>query len=387
MDMKRNLLLLLALPCLLSAQVATEGKRTPGQWLSKLQTADGIALRAESIDNLPDSTYTYYDGRLYKAVGITYNETNGWVAQEKGFTDYNYNGVVDNAFKIDYTYAKPGQTDAGEIVLVQEAIMYMMPRQDGVWEDYSREITSYNATNMPVKTSFYYTDGKGGWDISEAIETVEYDGNGNPAVMISSYSLGAGGMRADMRFEIFYDGQGRFKGFNTFVPIRGGTDEGWEPAESIVVTYDNLGNRVDTHFERDDEGEWQNTYIIETIYDERGNVISEEERDLGEDGEYHTVWIDTYRHVYLPDVITSAVKAEAVRSSVVYPNPSTDYVTVSLPDAGQALVTISDLSGKTVGRQAIGRQASIAVHSLPAGVYLLTVQTAGKTDVHKLIVK
>jgi hypothetical protein len=157
-----------------------------------------------------------------------------------------------------------------------------------------------------------------------------------------------------MRYEFTYDGQNRIAGLNTFFPDRTGE---WKPYERIAVTYD-----------------------------ERGNIISETGKKLGEDGEYHTAWVETYRHVY-PDRWTAVAVVEPSRSSVVYPNPSVDYVTVSLQDANEAMVTLTNISGQTVSRQTIARQATIAVHFLPPGMYLLTVKMAAKTDVHKLIVK
>jgi hypothetical protein len=388
--MKKRLLLFLAIPCLLSAQVTTGEKRTPIQWLSKLQTADGITLRAESVDNLPDSTYTYYysfkQGKdiLSKIVGITYDKSHGWVVQEKGYTDYSQNGLVDDDFKVEYTYQMPEQSaDFDKVSLIQEAITYMTPYQKGVWNEFSREVIYYNVNNIPIRTSLYYPDGNGGWGINEELKSIEYDGRDNPTVLVSSYSIGAE-MRANVRIEIAYDGQDRVTEINAFVP--GKTAE-WEPYQRVVVTYDSRGNYIETYFRRDDDGEWQPDGILETVCDDRGNVISETEKWLDENGEYYAVWIDTYRHVYLPDAISSVVGVEPGRSSVVYPNPSKDYVTVSLQDADQAFVTLSNIAGKIVDRRTIGRQATIAVDSLPPGIYLLTVKTAGKTDVHKLIVK
>ncbi|MDR3262584.1 MAG: T9SS type A sorting domain-containing protein [Tannerella sp.] len=374
--MKKYLLLLLVFPCLLTAQVSKDGiKGTPFRWLNKLQTANEVMSRAESIDNLPDSTYTYYDGELHRRVHITYNEE-GWVVQEKGYTDFSRSGIVDDDFKREYTYKREDN------FLVQEAITFLTPYQEGVWYEFSGEVIYYNANGLPVKSYAYYPDDKGGWELNSLSATVEYNGKGNPSVVVDSVP-GVGGLTAYMRYEITYDGQGRIAGYNTFFPDRTGE---WKPYERIEVTYDSRGNRLDNYLELGENGEWISAYVVETLYDERGNICSEAVKKLGEDGKYYTVREDTYRHVYMPDGWTVAV-VEPSRSSVVYPNPSVDYVTVLLQDANEAVVTLTNISGRTVSRQSVERQATIAVHSLPPGMYLLTVKTAAKTDVHKLIVK
>ncbi|MDR2120291.1 MAG: T9SS type A sorting domain-containing protein [Tannerella sp.] len=343
-------------------------------WLNKLQTKGDVTLRSESIDGLPDSTYTYYSGKLHKAVSIEYNK-DGWPTLEKGYT-----GIDSEAAEVKTEY---GYTHEGDF-LVQEAIVYLIPYRDGVWHEYSKEITYINANRRPVKNRLYYPRGNGQWELNEVFASVEYNEKGNPVVAIDSVPSVGGEMKAYMRFEVTYDAHDRIAGFHTFTV---GTETGWTPYERIAVAYDDLGNRIDTHYEPDESGEWRISFLIETLYDEHGNIISETEKSLGEDGEYFIVWSDTFRHVYLPDVITSVGGVESGGSSVVYPNPADGYVTVSTDEADHALVTLIDISGTVVARRTIERQAVIAVHTLPKGLYLLTVKTAKGTDVHKLIVK
>ncbi|MDR0756876.1 MAG: T9SS type A sorting domain-containing protein [Tannerella sp.] len=378
--MKKILLLLGAFPCLLSAQTSKDGiNKASALWFNRLQTKNDMALRSESIDNLPDSTYTYYDGRLHKAVSIKYNE-DGWPVLEKGYTDFALTGSPNDDVKREYTYTHEGD------FLVQEAVVYIMPYRDGVWHKFSKTISYINANNLAVKEILYYPHESSTWELNEVFASVEYNEKGNPTVAVDSIPGVGGQLKAIMRFEIFYDSQDRISGFNTFAP-HGGTGE-WIPEERISITYDERGNRLDTHFIQDKSGEWKTvSYLIETLYDERGNIISETEKTPGEDGEYHIRWSDTYRHVYLPDVITSAPGIESGNSSVIYPSPADSYVTVSLQEAENALVTLVDISGKVVARQAIGRQAIIPVNYLSRGIYLLTVKTEKGTDVHKLIVK
>lgn len=388
--MKKILLLACALPCLLTAQEWKSGTGKPSaQRPDGLTAKGGIVLRAGTANNLPDSTYTYYNGKLHQMVGIEYDDKER-VVRERGYSDFDFGGYPDDDLKIEYKYSAfmpVGTDEYAHELLVQDAISYRMPYGDGVWHEYSRNVGYYNANGIPVKTLSSYYRGEGGpWDgvwerpdISVALET---DASGNPTVVVDSIP-GTGGMRAVARFEIAYDAQGRFDEVNTFFPDETG---GWRPGESITMTYDGNGNRFDMHFELDEKGQWMETYFFETLYDEQGNMIAETEKERGADGEYHVVWSDTYRHVYSGPSPVAPVKA-AGSSSAVYPNPSSDCVTVSLRDAENALVTIVALTGQTVVRQSIGQQATIALSSLPRGIYLLTVKTSGGTDVHKLIVR
>jgi hypothetical protein len=72
------------------------------------------------------------------------------------------------------------------------------------------------------------------------------------------------------------------------------------------------------------------------------------------------------------------------------PNPATDEVTVDLTalPAGTYYVSFHDVSGRRVGAEQVltGRQATVvSVASLPAGVYLLTVQGAQQVQTQRLV--
>jgi hypothetical protein len=358
-------------------------KKASALWMHKLPAGDGVAWRAEEVDNLPDSTYTYYNGVLHRAMRIKYNEE-GWVTLEKGLTDFDYGGFPDDDMKTEYAYTREGD------LLVQEAITYLTPYVEGVWVEFHRTVNYFNARRIPVKTYSYYPDGNGGWELSEISGTVEYDEKGNPTVIVDSVP-GSQGMRAYARFEVAYDELDRIAGFNTF--FTGGTDE-WREGERIVVTYDENGNRLDMHYELGascdaclDNTSWTFTYLVETLYDERGNIVAETEKSLDDAGEYRVEWSDTYRHVYLPDRIAPVADVPSGSASTVYQSPSGDGVTVSLLRAEQAVVTLTGLSGQTVVKQIIGRQGVIDLHMLPRGIYILTVKSANGTDAHKLFVK
>lgn len=74
-------------------------------------------------------------------------------------------------------------------------------------------------------------------------------------------------------------------------------------------------------------------------------------------------------------------------SLAIYPNPATDYIVIDNVPEG-AMVSISDLSGRTVYKQqAAGVQETISVSSLVNGLYLVTLYTGNDQTVGKFVKK
>jgi hypothetical protein len=373
--MKKFILWSSLLPWLLWAQVSKEETRDAFLLrFDRLPVTNGVSLRAGSIDHLPDSTYTYYDQELHQRASIKYNE-DGWVVLEEGYTDFGNDGLVNDEFKMEYTYTRE------DGFFVQDGISYLKLYGDA-WNAYARAVTRYNANYHPVRTCTYYSLGNGVWELNQITSTVEYNEKGNPVVVMDSIPNGTG-LKAIRRHELHYDSFDRIDGYDL---LRSGeTEEEWVVYEKVGIVY-----RADMYTEtwfKPVEDEWVIDHWVEVHYDDWGNIIAETNIKPDGNGGYTILWSDTYRHVYLSDGPTSALRPEPRRSSAVYPNPATDYVTVSVEDAESAEVTLVDLSGRVVGRQTVERQATIAVYSLPRGLYLLKVKTAKGTDVHKLVVK
>ncbi|MDR3193871.1 MAG: hypothetical protein LBT76_01090, partial [Tannerella sp.] len=289
--MKKYVWLLLTFPCLLSAQVPNEEgiEKTLIRRLHALQTGKGAVLRSEATEHLPDSTYTYYDGKLHRAAGFQYNEAD-WVTLEQGYTDFNLDGLVDEGLKSVYTYTRQGD------LLVQEVFTYIDHSHSGAFAEFSRIVNRYDANEMDVDSYEYYPDGYGGWEVHEALVTVEWNERGLPSVLVDSIP-GGNGLRAQARFELSYDGQNQPVLVMILVP---GASGAWTPYQRIESTYGYGGTpRIDTYFELNGQGAWTSFYFIETRFDEHGNRIYEADHKLGEDGEYHIKGtVVTYRHVY-----------------------------------------------------------------------------------------
>ncbi|MDR1455334.1 MAG: T9SS type A sorting domain-containing protein [Tannerella sp.] len=378
--MKKYVLLLSLLPWLLQAQVSKNGpEEIFMQWTDRPSAMGGAVLRAGAVDNLPDSTYTFYGKKLHRRVGIKYNE-DGLVVLEEGYTDFDYDGLVDEGLKIEYAYTRE------DGCLTSDGISYLKFSEGEEWYAYSRVVTRYSANGQPVKSCLYYSLGDGEWELNQMKSAVEYSERGNPVVVMDSIPSGSG-LKAIARYELYYDSFDRMTGY-----IRLASDERegetyityiWVVREKVEITWDGAGRRLETSFRPSGSEGWEIDHLIETRYDERGNAISETEK--GPDGEIR--YSESCRHVYPDGLVTATIRPGERRSSAIYPNPSTDYVTVILPEEAPAVLTLVDLSGRVVIRQTVERQATVAVNTLPRGIYLLKVDTAGGTDVHKLIIK
>ncbi|MDR2139297.1 MAG: T9SS type A sorting domain-containing protein [Tannerella sp.] len=376
--MKKFILLLSLFPWLLPAQVSRSetAKTSMLRMMNRPSVTRGVALRAETAGQQPDSTYTFYDGELHRRVGFTYNEE-GWVTLEEGYTDFNYDGLANEKLKLEYTYTRE------DGYLVQDGISSLQ-FIEGVWQTYARAVVHYNANGMPVRSCSYFSLGEGVWELNSLTATVAYNEKGNPVTVMDSIPFGKG-LKATRRHELHYDRFDRLAGYDRF---DGGETEGeWVLHDRVEITYEGADKCVESYFKPVGNENWEVAYLLETLFDERGNIIAETEKIPDGHGGYTTQWSNTFRHVYLSDGGTSAIAPEASPSSTVYPNPSTGFVTVRIRDAAPAMLTLVDMSGRVVARQAVGQQASIALDSLPRGFYLLKVATARGTDVHKLILK
>ena len=75
-----------------------------------------------------------------------------------------------------------------------------------------------------------------------------------------------------------------------------------------------------------------------------------------------------------PDGTFVGLEESNTVSFKVFPNPSTDYVTVSGFDKESVMVKVSDLSGRTVIHKKIGlNNALVNIKELNRGIYVLTL--------------
>jgi hypothetical protein len=86
------------------------------------------------------------------------------------------------------------------------------------------------------------------------------------------------------------------------------------------------------------------------------------------------------------DIVLATLASQALPGLTVFPNPATDYISVELPQSGNATVALRDLTGRLVlapvalaAHQALRLPANLA-----AGVYLLEVRQGSVTAVRRV---
>ncbi|MDR0412715.1 MAG: T9SS type A sorting domain-containing protein [Dysgonamonadaceae bacterium] len=106
---------------------------------------------------------------------------------------------------------------------------------------------------------------------------------------------------------------------------------------------------------------------------------------LGENPNASVTYVETY-DAWTTVGLPSGIAAPARPAVSLYPNPATDYIVAG--NAEQADITISDLSGRVVCRQAAApNRATVSVAHLPAGVYFVEIRGNGGIAAGKFIKK
>ena len=78
--------------------------------------------------------------------------------------------------------------------------------------------------------------------------------------------------------------------------------------------------------------------------------------------------------------------SEIIAGVEVWPNPSSDYITIKIPENSELNVEIIDATGKTVAVNSLkGNTATISVADLPAGIYFIKIGVGGRSWVRKII--
>jgi hypothetical protein len=86
------------------------------------------------------------------------------------------------------------------------------------------------------------------------------------------------------------------------------------------------------------------------------------------------------------NLVLATLASQALPGLTVFPNPATDYISVELPQSGNATVALRDLTGRLVLAPVV-----LAAHqpfrlpvNLAAGVYLLEVRQGSVTAVRRV---
>lgn len=377
--MKRSLLLLCAIPCLLTAQTST--KKEPGekpfiqQLKNNQQISNQLMLRSGNT-NLPDSIYTYSgeEKELESIEAISYDE-NGRRKEVNVKADLNEDGVItdDELFKVEYTYTQK------EDILEEEIVSFYSIEDE--WLAFSKVITQYNTYgNYLDRYEYMYDFENEKWLDGSKLIVEDLDEKGNAIAALDSTL--DGDEWSLMYWEYTYDDQNRCDTVFSYDYNEVEKKKG-RPIEKVEFHYNDNGKVIENiHYENDEEtGEWIYEHKMVYTYDDKGNVTSE--KDIESDGKISSP--EYYENIY-----SSTVANEEIFTveSAVYPNPVSDVLNVTINGADQAVITLINANGGIVVQQKVQQStAAIPVSSLAKGYYFLTVQTAQGAKTHKVVIK
>jgi hypothetical protein len=85
-------------------------------------------------------------------------------------------------------------------------------------------------------------------------------------------------------------------------------------------------------------------------------------------------------------VISTGVQAVPQDKTRLFPNPTSDLVSIERNGNSPAVVTLIDAQGRVVGSEHMnGRSAAIDVQDLPPGLYLVHIASVGGVDCLRLV--
>ncbi len=158
-----------------------------------------------------------------------------------------------------------------------------------------------------------------------------------------------------------------------------------ETMTSIQVTPIGGGETLNTYTLEVNEG-WNSVDFASTVFTSVDFSQITQMKFAGGSGS-DIVYLDNIYYYYKEGDATN-VENTTVSTSVVYPNPATDFMIVEAESTIE-MVTVYNIMGQTISSTVGGGQsATISVAGLSVGNYIVRVQTAdGNVSMHKLIKK
>lgn len=258
---------------------------------------------------------------------------------------------------------------------VEYSLNYSWDGFDDTWILISKDENIYNSQGQLSTTFFYY------WNPElEKFEpsdktSYEYDENGNNILIVYSvWNIDTEDWDAkDKQVNTIdeYNNIAEQEYFNWNLDL-----EEWVPVDDNYYSYNNNYTYEDLvlPFVYDYVEEFFNHMLTELWYQYW-------DQDTGE-------WIaDEHVQLYYSPIIISSVNNLTENSAaLLYPNPSTDEITIKLPDGtNKASIKLFDVQGRILMQQVIAGNNTINISTLKTGIYFYHIETEGKIMKGKLL--
>ena len=397
--MRRFLLLVCVLPCLLSAQNTPlknvlKDKSSVQRLLKRLpapKQEQAVTTRSGTTANLPDSVFAYYDAaktELFRKTYFKYNEL-GRPTEERWIEYW------DNEPHWEYKTVSSYTRKDGKITV--EEITYRLNPQ-GKWEiafEKSVFVLNESDLNNPIEIYIYeYDEDADKWILWMQAKAVKFDAGNRPTVYDvewSFYEEELGGLiELALRIENTYNANGLISSQSMFLDLStfpfftaDDPDETWLLMQKQEYFYNASQQLVKEVFtEYDIDPDYLSITTSEYKYDDKGNVNYERYFfDDYEDNFYEIFYVNYYPKDTGNEVVLST-------KSAIYPNPVSDVLRVTIEGASEAVITLISENGSAVYRQKTSRAVTaIPVQSFAKGFYILTIQADNRTSTHKVLIR
>lgn len=367
--MKRFLLMMSLIPCLVIAQKMPERSKLMNWKFMQIQQS---ALRSDELVVL-DSMYNYQGkpGVLSQLSRFTNDEMGRPISRMIEY--YSWTGEPGASFwKREYEYEKN---------LREPSVETYYRLEEDTWIITSKDETDFNEFGVLAETRHYNYEEEE-WVLSEKTTVTNFDENGHYVTFIDS--IFEGKELQIMKGEVTYS-----EGYKSGIAnLYWWNDEiqKWQHLQINNLTMDDNMNIIhDEAFEKYEKDEWSPYYDIFYMYDERNNLI--EENEISHDGSGDSFFYNRYQHFYSDNLITANQTLTNQHIKIRLEN-KTQSLTIDLGDATTGVLSVVNLSGKTILQNTLkGQISTTSLQSIPNGIYIIRVYTPQGSKIEKILLQ
>lgn len=366
--MKRLVLCICLLPAISFA------RQTPEHFQKVFNQAKQPVSVLRTTSATLDSTYTYQgeDEVLTTISYYAYDESGRQIKEES--KSYNYlDGSMALSSKTEFIY--PEKAGDGSYETEERNFVY----HDGEWVLVLKTINQYNASAVQTAMQSFRQE-NGEWVKDWVWSTSEYDDKGFPKVVMDS-TFHADGSLEIYKMEAVYDDNNRVKeGVNYY------WDEDakeWITVQNALLSYNDQGLVTSQYTEYLEEGEWIFGFEYTYQYDDRGNMIREEDKE--NDGFFtHT----RFQNFYSDNIVTHNEAIRLNKDFKIAVNSDSRTLTFDLGDIAEGTISLINTSGAIVRHETVrNSQQSISLNTLASGFYIVRLSTSQGEQSFKVVVR
>jgi hypothetical protein len=359
---------------------------------------------------------TVYGQNVYTIIYDSWT-SGSWANSSKHIFTYDVNDYLiktqiqrwdaqTNSYKI-YSQVNYTNNSNGTI---QQSIFQIWDNGTSSWNNLERKTYTYNVFDKPL-TVTYEGWQSGSWqNLKKYFFT--YDNNGyltyelrqNWDTPISSFQNG-------LQFNYTNNENGTVQYY--IEQTWNNETNSWDNSKQATYTYNAFDKPLTIITDKWTNGNWENYNKQTNTYDANGYLTNSLHQSWvnstnsyqnftqinytnNADGTLHQrisqIWINSTnswnnldRGTYIYTNTVDVCETDEVQFTL-FPNPGTDNINISLERESETTISVVDMQGKLIMTERfVGSQVSIDVKGIPSGIYLLIVQSDGKTGTTKFV--